>query len=72
MFKTEYCQATSDFLSQVYDPTLVDDTAKVIESGMTNDPTDTQQAWQADVTSIRDFTVAHEATAQYQVSSACN
>lgn len=72
VFKTEYCALMREFLDNVYDPSLVDDMASVIEPGMTDDPTDTQQAWQAEVTEMREFIVSHEATVRTQLSSVCN
>lgn len=71
VFGAELCAAMNEFLATVYDPSLVDEMASVIEPGMIDDPTDTQQAWQAEVDAIRSFIASHETELQGQIAATC-
>lgn len=71
VFKPELCAFMQAFLTEVYDPSLVDQMASVIEPGMVDDPTDTPQAWQTEVEAIRSFIISHETDLQVQISAAC-
>lgn len=71
VFRAEYCAAMKSFLGTVYKSTAVDEMSKVIESGMTNDPSTSSSAWQSEVTTMRNFVNSHGTSAMTQVTAAC-
>jgi hypothetical protein len=71
VFKTKYCQAMRDFLSNVYKPSLIDEIQAVIAPGMQNDPATTNASWSAEMTTIHDFINSHATAALTTVNSAC-
>jgi spore coat protein CotH len=72
VFKTEYCQALNDFLTDVYKPEALDEMAAAMEPAMTEDPVDTQQDWLSAVAVTRDFIESNAAAMRERIDSACN
>ncbi|HEY5959332.1 MAG TPA: CotH kinase family protein, partial [Polyangiaceae bacterium] len=70
-FKTEYCKALNDFASNALSTSKVDAMAKVIEPAMSNEPSVSAQAWQAEVTTIRDYFSSHTSTIKSLVATTC-
>ena len=71
VFKTKYCQAMRDFLSNVYKPSLIDEIQTVIAPGMQSDPTTTNTVWSTEMKTIHDFIDSHATAALTTVNSAC-
>lgn len=71
VFKTEYCELMNEFLRDVYLPEKVDAMAAVIATDMQADPVVPYEAWEADVTKMREFVANHRVEAQAQVDAAC-
>jgi spore coat protein CotH len=71
VFKERYCGFMNAFLSDVYLPEKVDEMASVIEAAMAEDPVVTNEAWQAEVTRMRNYMVEHKVKAQASVDKAC-
>lgn len=72
VFKAEYCALMSAFLSSVYKPSQVDEMAAIVEPGIEGDPSVTPEAWQTEVTAIRDYITQHAADMRAAVATACN
>jgi spore coat protein CotH len=72
VFKAEYCELLNTFLTDVYDPTKVDDMASVLDSYMMNDPVVSHEDWQKEVVNMREFMVQHTADMHVLIDKACN
>jgi spore coat protein CotH len=71
VFKAEYCALMKTFLEDVFDPSLVDEMALVMQDAIEGDPHVTVQDWQAEVTKIRNHIESRRASAMSQVDAAC-
>jgi spore coat protein CotH len=72
VFSTEYCQALSAFLDDVYSTQKIDEMASVMEPAMVNEPNDSQQQWQAAIGTTRSFIESNGAAMRTAVASACD
>src|SRR5512133_1845176 len=71
VFKSEYCTALKDFVSKVYKTTAVDEFAKVMEPGISGDPSVTPTTWQSEVSKLRTHITSRASALQSQISSTC-
>lgn len=71
VFKSEYCTALKDFVSKVFKTTAVDEFAKVMEPGISGDPSVTPTTWQSEVSKLRTHITSRASSVQSQISSTC-
>jgi spore coat protein CotH len=71
VFKAQYCTAMKNFMSNIYKVSAVDDMAAIVKPGITGDASVTPDAWQTEVTAIRNYVTSHSTDMNTQITTLC-